>query len=85
MKSKLSKSEAEKQIKDILSKNPSPEKIKKAKKLAMSKNIKLGSLKKLYCKKCHSLFDSKNSSIRIKNGYKTIKCKNCEFVTRWKI
>src|SRR3989338_7354301 len=40
---------------------------KKTKKLAMSKNIKLGEKRKLFCKKCFTYFTSKNSEIRIKN------------------
>ena len=49
---KLSKQEAMQQIKEIFSGNPADEKIKKAKKTAMSKNIKLGAARKLFCKKC---------------------------------
>lgn len=85
MKNKLSKKEIEEEIKQAFSKNPKPEEIKKIKKLAMSKNIKLGKLKKLFCKKCHSHFNSKNSEIRIKNGLKIIKCKNCANILRHKL
>ena len=82
---KLSKSEAEQKIKEIFSNKPTPEKIKKAKKIAMSKNIKLGNLRKLFCKKCYSLFNSKNSQIRIKNGWKIIKCKKCSYLNRHRL
>ena len=82
---KLSKQEAMQQIKEIFSGNPADEKIKKAKKTAMSKNIKLGAARKLFCKKCYSLFNSKNSEVRIKGGFKIIKCKKCSFVSRWKL
>lgn len=82
---KLSKQETMQQIKEIFSENPTAEKIKKAKKTAMSKNIKLGDARKLFCKKCCSLFNSKNSEIRIKKGFKIIKCKKCSFVSRWKL
>ena len=43
---KLSKTQIQEEINKIFSKNPSPTEIKKAKRLAMSKNIKLGDLKK---------------------------------------
>lgn len=82
---KLSKQETMQKIKEIFSENSPPEKIKKAKKIAMSKNIKLGDSRKLFCKKCYSLFDSKNSEIRIKNGFKIIKCKKCSYISRWKL
>lgn len=85
MKSKLSKSEIEKKIREIFENNPNPKQIKKAKKLAMSKNIKLGLLKKKFCKKCYNLFDSKNSEIRIKKGFKTTKCKKCGIISRFKL
>ena len=84
MKSKLNKQETEQEIKKIFSENPNQEEIKKAKKLAMSKNIKLGNLKKKFCKKCYSLFNSKNSEIRIKRGFKIIKCK-CGHISRYKL
>jgi len=85
MKSKLSKKEVEETIKQIFSNNPSPKEIKKAKRVAMNKNIKLGKLKQKFCKNCYSVFNSQNSEIRIKRGLKTIKCKNCNKISRYKI
>jgi len=85
MKSKLSKSEIEEQIKTIFSRKPTPKEIKKAKRLAMSKNIKLGDLRKKFCKKCLVMFDSGNSEIKIKKGMKIIKCKNCGNISRYRI
>ena len=84
-KEKLSKLETEHKIKEIFSNNPSPKQIKKAKTLAMSKNIKLGKLRKKFCKKCYTFFNSKNSEIRIKKPLKIIKCKECGYVGRYKI
>jgi RNase P subunit RPR2 len=81
----LSKQEIETKIKDIFSKNPSSNEIKKIKKLAMSKNLKLKQYRKLFCKKCLTFFNSNNSEIRIKNGFKRIKCENCDFISRYKI
>ena len=85
MKSKISKQETEQKIKDIFSNNPCPKEIKKAKRLAMSKNIKLGELKKRFCKKCLSMFDTKNSEIRIKKPLKIIKCKTCGNISRYEL
>jgi len=85
MKNKLSKQEIEKKIKEIFSNAPSPKMIKKAKKLAMSKNIKIKDLRKKICKKCYSFFDSENCQIRIKKNLKIIKCKNCGNISRYKL
>ena len=85
MKNKSIKKEIEKEIKELFEKNPSLKEIKKTKKLAMSKNIKLGELRKKFCKKCYSLFNSDNSEIRIKNKFKLIKCKNCGYISRYKL
>ena len=85
MKIKLSKKDTEEKIKKIFQNNPSPKEIKKTKKLAANQNIKLGSLRKKFCKKCYSLFNPKNSEIRIKNRFKIIKCKNCDYMSRYKI
>ncbi|MFA7707810.1 MAG: hypothetical protein WCX73_02565 [Candidatus Pacearchaeota archaeon] len=85
MKTNLSKQDIENKINETFSKNSSQEEIKKIKKLAMSKNIKLGSLKKRFCKKCYLLFNTKNSEIRIKKRFKTLKCKKCEYISRYKL
>ena len=85
MKNKLTKAEIEQKIKELFSKNPNKIEIKKIKKLTMSKNIKLTNYKKRFCKFCYSVFDSHNSEIRIKKGFKIIKCKNCSYITRNKI
>lgn len=82
---KLSKQEIQEKIQEIFSSNPSPKQIKKAKKLAMSKNIKIGNLRKKFCKKCYSFFNTDNSETRIKKGFKIIKCKNCNYINRYKI
>ncbi|MDD5193727.1 MAG: hypothetical protein PHF67_04045 [Candidatus Nanoarchaeia archaeon] len=84
MKDKLNKSETQEKIAEIFSSDTSAEQIKKVKKLAMSKNIKLKGLRKKFCKKCYSLFPM-DTSIRIKKGFKTIKCKNCGFISRYQL
>ena len=85
MKSKFSKSEAEAKIKDFFShiKHKTPEEIRKIKKLAMSRKIKLGDKRKLFCKKCLAPFVK--SSISIKKGFLTIECNNCNYKSRWKL
>jgi len=82
---KLSKTEVQEIIKEIFSSNPTPKEIKKVKRLAMSKNIKLGPLRKKFCKKCLTLFNSTNQEIRIKKPFKIIKCKSCGYVSRYKL
>ncbi|VVB78721.1 Uncharacterised protein [uncultured archaeon] len=84
MKSELSKSETEKYIKEIFSKKSSEKEIRYAKKLAMSKNIKLGNLRKKFCKKCYLPFNSDNSKIRLKKGFKIVECK-CGHKSRYKL
>ena len=83
-KSSLSKTEIQEKIKETFSDKPTEKEIKKIKTLAMSKNLKLGNLRKLFCKNCLALFGP-NSSYRIKKGFKTVKCKVCGYITRWKI
>ena len=85
MKSKLSKQEIQNKIKEIFSNNPSPKQIKKAKTLASSKNIKLTNYKKKFCKKCLTFFHSKNHETRIKKPLKIIKCKSCDYISRYRL
>lgn len=83
---KLSKTEVISEIDLIFSRsNPSPKEIIKAKKLASSRNIKLGEKKKMFCKKCNSYFSPNNSEIKIKMPLKIIKCKSCGYVSRHRI
>lgn len=62
-----------------------PREVKKIKRLAMQFNIPLKKKKKLFCKNCFSVFNSGSSRIRIKKGFKAISCKNCAYVSRWKV
>ena len=48
-----------------------------AKKIGMRYNVRLGSLKRKFCKHCYSYFTSSNSSYRLKNGRLRIKCFSC--------
>ena len=85
--SKLSKVEAKEEIEKFFEKinSKKPKEVKKIKRLAMRYSIKLGNKRKLFCKKCFSPFDAKNSEVRIRKGKKTIKCKKCDVISRWKI
>ncbi|MEM0465153.1 MAG: hypothetical protein QXW97_00430 [Candidatus Pacearchaeota archaeon] len=86
MKKKLSRQEIQDLIKNIFSQsNPSIKEIKKIKKLAMSKNIRIRDYREKFCKKCYSFFNSENSKIRIKKPFKIIFCKNCGFISRIKL
>ncbi len=82
---KLSKTEAREQIKDFFTnlKDKNPKQVKKMKRLAMGHNLQLRELKKRFCKKC--LTPYKNPKIRIKNKIKSVICKECGYVNRWKI
>jgi RNase P subunit RPR2 len=81
---KLSKTEAEKEIKDFFEKikEKTPKEIRKIKRLAMRHNIKLGEKRKLFCKKCYS---TRLNILRIKNMIKLIQCKECGNISRWKM
>lgn len=86
MKTKISKTETEKQINDFFKyiKNKTPNEIKKIKRLAMNKKIPLKEKRKLFCKKCLNPYSGKEK-IRIKKGIKSIECNNCEYISRWRI
>ena len=87
MKTTLSKTEAQKKIRDffLTIKDKTTKEIKKIKRLAMHYHISLHDYKKLYCKKCFSVFNSKNSEIRIKKGFKIVKCRECGNIRRCKL
>ena len=85
MPKKLSKSESQKQIEEFFSeiKSKSPKEIKKIKKLAMKYNIQLKKKRKLFCKKCYSVY--RKPRTRIKNQIKSVICEKCDYIARWKI
>jgi len=82
---KKTKEEAKEQINEFFSsiKGKNPKQIKKIKRLAMRNSIKLGKLRKKFCKKCLSPYI--NPKVRIKNKMKIIICKNCGHKSRWKV
>jgi RNase P subunit RPR2 len=56
----------------------SAEEVKKTKRLAMAHNLKLGILRKTFCKSCLSQLKGKTRISKSKLGvYKTIICKKC--------
>ena len=85
MAKKISKTQANEQIHDFFHeiRHKSPKDVKKMKQLAMSQNIKLGDRRKLFCKKC--LAPYVNSNIKIKDGFLTIICENCNHKNRRKV
>lgn len=84
-KNKPSKELIIEKIKEIFSNKPSQKDIKKAKRLAMSKNIKLTNYKKKFCNKCLTYFQQSNYETRIKKPFLTIKCKACNHISRYKL
>ncbi len=81
---KLSRIEAKKEIEEFFENIESKTKkeIQKIKKLAMRYNIPLGKLRKKFCKKCYS----PNLKVKsIKNKIKTVECRDCKNIMRWKI
>jgi RNase P subunit RPR2 len=82
---KISKKDTEIKIKEFFLniENKSPVEIKKIKKLAMNKNIALKEKRKLFCKKCLTLY--KNPKIRINKKMKSIWCEKCGNIKRWKL
>jgi len=82
---KNSKQLIQQKITALFASNPSPQEIKKIKKLAMSKNIQLTSYKKKFCKNCFTFFTSTNHQVRIKKPYKMIICNHCGYHSKYKI
>jgi RNase P subunit RPR2 len=75
---KIGKEEIEK----LIEKARTAEDWKKIRKLAMSNQVKLGNLRKKFCKNC---FHPLKGVTRINKGFKIIKCEYCSKVIRWKL
>ena len=84
---KQGKKQAEEKIRGFFANlsNKKPDDARKIKRLAMHNKIKLGILRKKFCRKCYSVFNAKNSLTRIKKGFKVVKCLKCGCISRWKI
>ena len=76
------KQEVEKQIKEFFKTKHKPAEVKKIKRIAMRNLIKLGENRKKFCKKCYSM-DLRDKSI--KNKLKTVECRDCKYISRYKI
>lgn len=84
---KQGKRQAEERIRGFFENlgNKKPDDARKIKRLAMHHKIKLGALRKKFCRKCYSVFNAKNSQTRIKKGFKVVKCLKCSCISRWRI
>ena len=80
----LTRKEAQERINDFFKHidEKSSDEIRKIKKLAMKFNIRLGNLRKKFCRKCYS---SKLRFKGIKNKVKTSECEECRNLMRWKV
>ena len=81
---KLTRAETEKEIEDFFKNidSKTPKEIKKIKRLSMKHNIKLGNLRKKFCKKCYSPRLKVKS---IKKKIKTVRCESCGYISRWRL
>jgi len=79
---KVASREVDDFFRDLTGKTPLE--VKRIKRLAMESNVSLRTKKRLFCKKCFSVFNSRNSKMRIKNGFRRVSCENCDYVSRWK-
>ena len=85
MKKKITKAEAKEEIEEFFKdiKAKAPKDVKKIKRLAASYKIPLKEKRKMFCKKCLSIY--KSPKIRIKSGKKSVECENCLHIIRYKI
>lgn len=83
MEKKLSKKQAQEKIQEFFqTSNFKPEELKKIKRLAMKYRIRLGTLRKKFCKKC---LNSLKGKTRITKTHKTVICKNCQAKNKFKL
>src|SRR3989338_5771704 len=57
--------------------------MKLAKKIGMRYNIRLGKLKRRFCRHCFSYFTAGNSRRRMKSGIMNVTCLSCGKITRY--
>lgn len=83
MKSKLSKTEAQKEINEFFSRsNFTKEEVRKIKRLAMKYKLRLGKHRKLFCKSCLNKLKGKT---RITKTHKITKCQICGSYNKFKL
>ena len=82
---KISRTDAKKRVEDFFEGilNEPPKEIRKIKRLAMKHNISLKENRKLFCKKCYSVY--LKPGIKIKNKMKKVTCEKCGYVSNWKL
>ncbi len=87
MNKKPNKIEAKEKIENFFNNldNKTAKEIKKIKRLAMHHHVSLNIYKKKYCGKCFAVFNAGNSELRIKKGFKSIRCKKCGSIVRFKL
>ena len=56
--------------------------VKLAKKIGMRYNVRLGKLKRRFCKHCYSYFTAENSKKRLTSGIMNVHCLSCNKITR---
>lgn len=83
---RISKKEIEERVKKFFSNDGEidSEDVRKIRRLAMSRKIRLGEYRKRFCSKCYSDLD-KNGKVRISRGYKVVECLKCGNVRKWKL
>jgi RNase P subunit RPR2 len=85
MPKKLLKHEAQKQIDEFFRniEGKTKKDVKKIKRLAMRHNIHLGEKRKMFCRNC--LTPYKNPKVRIRKRVKIVECRECYYVSRWRL
>ena len=79
---KLTKKEAQAAVEKFFeNERLDPAAVKKMKTLAMAHRIRLGSLRKRFCKKCY--VDLRLGRVRISKKHKQVVCGVCGTVQRW--
>jgi RNase P subunit RPR2 len=83
MKHHLSKTQVQEKIDEFFKrKDFTPSEVKKIRRLAMKHKIKLGVLRKKFCKKCLSQLKGKT---RLTNTHKTIICNSCNHNNKFRL
>jgi len=84
MKKTLSRLEAQEEINEFFGggRKFSVNEVRKIKRLAMKYNIKLGSYRRLFCKKCFSFLKGKT---RVTETHKIVECGRCGAVNKQRI
>ncbi len=84
MKKKIDKKQAEEKIEKFFNNidKKTKEEIRKMKRLAMHYHIRLKEKRKLFCQECYST----NLKVKsVKKGLKTVQCRDCGKIYRWKL